>query len=161
MKSHFESKVLHELEEQTKLLREQTHGLHAIAHTLHQLLIRLIPVPDQISIHLPGEIMATPKTYPVGTILVSLPATEFDTLVSPPAPFTYAQGSVIYTQSGGAGTFTDNGDGTFTYTNTVAEVITVTANDNISNPSLPLSDSVVITFAAAAELPNQLNIVLP
>ena len=105
--------------------------------------------------------MADPKTYPVGTNLVSLPATEFDTLVSPPAPFPYAKGSVVYTQSGGAGAFVDNTDGTFSYANTVAEVVTFTANDSVSNPQLPLSDSVVVTFQAPAELPNQLNIVLP
>lgn len=97
----------------------------------------------------------------MGTNLVSLPATEFDTLVNPPAPFAYAQGSVVYTQSGGAGTFTDNGDGTFSYQNTVAEVVTFTANDSVSNPNLPLSDTAVVTFQVPAELPNQLNIVLP
>ena len=105
--------------------------------------------------------MAAPKTYPVGTNLVSLPATEFDTLVNPPAPFAYAKGSVKYSQTGGAATLVDNGDGTFSYPNTVAEVITVTATDSVSNPNQVLTDTAVITFQAPAELPNQLNIVLP
>jgi len=105
--------------------------------------------------------MAAPKTYPVGTNLTSLPATEFDTLVNPPAPFTYAAGSVKYAQTGGAATLVDNGDGTFNYPNTVAEVITVTATDSVSNPGQVLTDTAVITFQAPAELPNQLNIVLP
>ncbi len=104
--------------------------------------------------------MASPRTYPIGT-LTSLKATEFDTDVNPPAPFTYAQGSVQYSQTGGAATLVDNGDGTFVYPNTVAEVITVTATDSTSNPSLVLTDVAVITFQAPAELPNQLNIVLP
>ena len=104
--------------------------------------------------------MATPKTYTVGT-LTSLKATEFDTLVNPPAPFAYAPGAVVYAQTGGAAVLVDNGDGTFTYPNTVPEVITVTATDQTSNPGNVLTDSVVITFQAPAELPNQLNIVLP
>jgi len=116
--------------------------------------------PTTLTINLKGDAMAAPKTYPIGT-LTSLPATEFDTLVTPPAPFAYAKGSVAYAQIGGAATLVDNGDGTFTYPNTVAEVITVTATDKTSNPALVLTDSVVITFQAPAELPNTLNIVLP
>jgi hypothetical protein len=104
--------------------------------------------------------MAAPKTYPIGT-LNSLKATEFDTLVNPPAPFAYANGSVVYSQTGGAATLVDNGDGTFVYPNTVPEVITVTATDSVSNPGTVLTDTAVITFQAPAELPNQLNIVLP
>lgn len=105
--------------------------------------------------------MAAPKSYPIGTNLKSLPATEFDTNVNPPAQFTYAKGSVVYTQAGGAGQFTDNGDGTFSYVNTVAEVVTFTATDSVSNPGNVLTDTAVVTFQAPAELPNQLNIVLP
>ena len=104
--------------------------------------------------------MASPKTYPIGT-LTSLKATEFDTLVNPPAPFVYANGSVTYAQTGGAATLQDNGDGTFVYPNTVPEVITVTATDSVSNPGTTLTDTAVITFQTPAELPNQLNIVLP
>ena len=141
--------------EEIRLLRE-------ILYELRQILRRLSPIPTRLTINLPtGEIdMAQPKTYPIGT-LTSLKATEFDTQVSPPAPFTYAQGSVVYAQSGGAATMLDNGDGTFVYPNTVAEVITVTATDSVSNPGNTLTDTVVITFAAPAELPDQLNIVLP
>ena len=105
--------------------------------------------------------MPVAKTYPIGTTVTSLPAVEVDNLVTPPAPFTYAKGAVVYTQSGGAGTFTDNGDGTFTYVNAVAEVVTVTATDSTSNPNMVLTDTAVLTFQAPAELPNQLNIVLP
>lgn len=142
--------------EEIRLLRE-------ILHTTREILKRLSLVPTKLKINLPPgvNIMATPKTYPIGTVLVSLPATEFDTLVSPPAPFTYAPGAVVYAQTGGAGVFTDNGDGTFKYVNTVGEVITVTATDSVSNPGLVLTDTAVITFQAPAELPNQLNIVLP
>ena len=104
--------------------------------------------------------MAAPKTYPIGT-LTSLKATEFDNLVNPPAPFAYVQGSVVYAQTGGAATPLDNGDGTFVYPNTVPEVITVTATDSVSNPGTVLTDVVVITFQVPAELPDQLNIVLP
>src|SRR5208337_3994560 len=134
--------------------------LREILYTLRELLRRLFPSPNTIRINLPrGATMAAPKTYPIGT-LTSLKATEFDTLVSPPAPFTYANGSVTYTQTGGAATLVDNGDGTFVYPNTVAEVITVTATDSVSNPQQVLTDTAVITFQAPAELPNQLNIVL-
>ena len=142
--------------EEIRLLRE-------ILNELRRILRRLSPIPTDLNIKLPkGErIMATPKTYPVGTNLVSLPATEFDTLVSPPAPFTYAKGSVGYAQTGGFATLVDNGDGTFSYPNTVAEVITVTATDSVSNPGTVLTDTAVITFQVPAELPNQLNIVLP
>jgi hypothetical protein len=141
--------------EEIRLLREVLHELRII-------LRRLSPIPTNLTINLPrGEkVMASPKTYPIGT-LTSLKATEFDTLVSPPAPFAYANGSVTYAQTGGAAVLVDNGDGTFVYPNTVAEVITVTATDSVSNPGTVLTDNAVITFQTPALLPNQLNIVLP
>ena len=150
------AKLLHEA-------HEQSVALHRIAQTLHALGVRLFPIPDRLRINLPlgDSAMALPKTYPVGTNLVSLAATEFDTLVTPPAPFTYAKGSVVYTQSGGAGTFIDNTDSTFQYQNTVAEVVTFTATDSVSNPGTTLTDTAVVTFQVAAQLPNSLNIVLP
>ena len=149
-------------EKEIKLLEEEIRLLHEISHTLREVLRRLSPIPTQLTIHLPpGEnAMAAPKTYPIGT-LTSLKATEFDTLVNPPAPFAYANGSVVYTQSGGAAVLVDNGDGTFVYPNTVAEVITVTATDSVSNPGTVLTDVAVITFQVPAELPNSLQINLP
>ena len=150
------AKLLHEA-------HEQSVALHRIAQTLHAVSVRLFPIPCKLRINLPlgDSPMALPKTYPVGTNLVSLPATEFDTNVTPPAPFTYAKGSVVYTQAGGAGTFIDNTDGTFQYQNTAAEVVTFTATDTVSNPGTTLTDTAVVTFQVAAQLPNQLNIVLP
>ena len=166
-KKHREHQEYKEPEE-TRLLREilaelkyQSDVLHRTYHTLGHFYRRTFPTPITLTINLKeGNIMASPKTYPIGT-LTSLKATEFDTLITPPAPFTYANGSVVYAQTGGAATLVDNGDGTFVYPNTVAEVITVTATDSVSNPGTTLTDSVIITFQAAAELPNTLNIVLP
>jgi hypothetical protein len=135
--------------------------LRDILETLEELFLRLFPLPNKLTINLPkGDNMAAPKTYPIGT-LTSLKATEVDNLVSPPAPFAYANGSVKYTQAGGAATLVDNGDGTFVYPNTVPEVITVTATDSVSNPGTVLTDTAVITFQVPAELPNQLSIQLP
>ena len=140
--------------EEIRLLRE-------VLHEVRLILRRLSPIPTRLTINLPErKNMALPKTYPIGT-LTSLKATEFDTLVSPPAPFPYANGSVVYAQTGGAAPLVDNGDGTFVYPNTVAEVITVTATDSVSNPGTVLTDTAVITFQTPALLPNQLNIVLP
>jgi hypothetical protein len=146
--------VNHELHTLQQILRELREILHLIR--------RLLRVPTKLTINLPpgANIMASPKTYPIGT-LTSLKATEFDTLVSPPAPFAYANGSVGYAQAGGAATLQDNGDGTFVYPNIVAEVITVTATDSVSNPGTVLTDTAVITFQTPALLPNQLQINLP
>jgi hypothetical protein len=143
------------------LLEEETNPLRRIERLLRELLIRLFPVPTRLTIHLSGENKMQTKTYPVGTLLRFGPATEFDTTVNPPAPFAYAKGSVVYTQTGGAGALVDNGDGTGSYANTVPEVIILSASDSVSNPNLLLSDQATITFAPVAEVPNQLNIVLP
>jgi hypothetical protein len=154
---HEMERLLHEL---VKDIRHQHEFLHRIDQDLRVIRRKLFPIPNQITINLKESPMAVPKTYPIGT-LISLAATEFDTLVTPPAPFPYAKGSVVYAQTGGAAVLVDNGDGTFSYPNTVAEVITVTATDAVSNPGTVLTDSAVITFQVAAQLPNQLNIVLP
>jgi hypothetical protein len=143
-----------------KVLHQILCKLREIDHSLFRLVHNLYPVPQTLTINLKEDNMASPKTYPIGT-LTSLKATEFDTLVSPPAPFAYANGSVTYAQTGGAATLVDNGDGTFVYPNTVAEVITVTATDSVSNPGTVLTDTAVTTFQTPALLPNQLNIVLP
>ncbi|MGA2609534.1 MAG: hypothetical protein ABSH01_19005 [Terriglobia bacterium] len=146
-----------------KQLLRVLQGIERELRGIRDVLMRgLLLSPNQLIINLPpgATNMALPKTYPIGT-LTSLKATEFDTLVSPPAPFAYAQGSVVYAQTGGAATLQDNGDGTFVYPNTVPEVITVTATDSVSNPGTVLSDNVLITFQVPALLPNQLNIVLP
>src|SRR5271167_3939050 len=76
--------ILYEAEFHSTVLRRIYNRLRNIDH-------RLFPAPTTLTINLKGDPMASPKTYPVGTTVVSLPATEFDTLVTPPAPFTYAK----------------------------------------------------------------------
>jgi hypothetical protein len=146
--------------------QQETYGeyrrgelLCSIDQNLFALLHKLFPVPTDLSISLEGDVM-TQKNYDLGATATGS-AVEVDNLVTPPAPFAYAKGSVVFAQSGGAGTFTDNGDGTFKYVNTnVAEVVTVTATDSVSNPGTTLTNTAVLTFQAPAELPNQLDIVL-
>ena len=100
--------------------------------------------------------MGAPISKPVGATVHFTP-TEFDTLTTPPTPFPIVPANQKYGQdTTDFGTLVVNADGSADLTGTAAGKVTVTDTDSVSNPSIVLSDSVIVTFFVPAEVPNQL-----
>lgn len=144
-----------------QLLTSINNHLAHLDTNVYALLHRFFPTPTTLVVNLEGaSSMASAIKKTVGQTVHGV-AQEQDNTTTPPTPFPIVPANLVWTQDTTTfGTLVVNPDGSFDLTGAAAGVVTVTCTDSVSNPSMVLTNTAVITFVAKPEVPNQLDIVL-